>query len=1123
MNDHDQLREQMWDLVYGLTTAEETAALHARIKSDPKIARLYAEVRLESDLLAQAARVEASVHLADPAPTTHQPAAGRAKPPAAASSAGRGRTILSLHWFSAVAASALAVLLAVGIFFRTDQPQAEPTHLVSIRAYYSQGDALVSGLPQQIELEARDGQGNPVSVPLTTQIAAADGPPRYEYKLETNDGGRANMPVPADALAAGVKLRVLHDAELLAEAPLPVREEPLETSVTLDKEWYQPGDVVRWRAVNLTAFTRQAKDAQSLSFQLHMDDQALAPDDSVELAGTGIVTGEFSLPPDAPQGLYALTVQSEPQAEPQTEALVAVGREGALLPESETYFRRSARGSAGKPVELAMRDDGKFTGGGLGKPEGGARGRAVAEVDGKSRQNGARPSSPRPPRPDLAAQPAPAAVAPPAPASAPASDAPPRPAAKTFEKPYSEGVAAPVDSIARKMKVATPSLQPADKREKSESLVLAEGDAVQLAIPAEAEGKKLSVETKYRGLVLAKIQVPQVEEKLGQASEFESGQALSDQIQVPLPPVTGEVEVTLFDDSASQRRPLLTQRVMRMPRNEFNIDLQAMKESYAPGEKVQLTVEVKDDVAQQAIAQAMLGVNVRPALSRVALNEQLARVKQLAQTTDEAASPGLKADQKELEPPRPGLAGRASGRGGAQKTESKTDPADVADRPADADQSALPSKALSRSAPGSDATGAAVFAPEDLAERQQGFFTLGDRILHSEVLAATDAVEPPSGPRLLVSNEAQIQQELERRKTLVARREAKAALWKGMLGRCLLAGGVFMLLVVAVGLVMQRPASPRMWAPSLAIAGACFVVGLIWLLNQPRNPQTVAQRSDFGDAAGVEEPKAAHTMSPPSGPSPTAELPEQPDPSSSASPMQSTAEAVGGFSASSAPSGEPSDGALVKQLDAAAPGESIQLKQEFVRPAPKPGETREPSAAGATSPEMNNQPATPQAAADNEQAKAVRLRSALEIRPSRKSGAGERAEDEARLKKEGVHPPLEKGLAERDLERVDKKNSSRGKTTLLTEKERVEDAELDLARLKDQRSQTRQPNTIVWQPLVRADENGHAVIEFTMPEVPGDYRLVLDVHGAGRVGQLQVPLRCEAPAAATTPAAAAEK
>src|SRR5438067_1059555 len=53
MTDSQQLRESIWELVYGLLSDEESKALIARIKSDPQAARLYADVRLQADLVGQ--------------------------------------------------------------------------------------------------------------------------------------------------------------------------------------------------------------------------------------------------------------------------------------------------------------------------------------------------------------------------------------------------------------------------------------------------------------------------------------------------------------------------------------------------------------------------------------------------------------------------------------------------------------------------------------------------------------------------------------------------------------------------------------------------------------------------------------------------------------------------------------------------------------------------------------------------------------------------------------------------------------------------------------------------------------------------------------------------------------
>src|SRR5262245_53944956 len=122
MNDSQQLRESMWDLVYGLLSEEESEALMARIKSDPDTARVYAEARLEADLVARAARVEDSSVALSTEPKEASPAVEKLKadslaatPPAARRSKRDSHRLGA--WLAAIGTTALAALLAVGFFW----------------------------------------------------------------------------------------------------------------------------------------------------------------------------------------------------------------------------------------------------------------------------------------------------------------------------------------------------------------------------------------------------------------------------------------------------------------------------------------------------------------------------------------------------------------------------------------------------------------------------------------------------------------------------------------------------------------------------------------------------------------------------------------------------------------------------------------------------------------------------------------------------------------------------------------------------------------------------------------------------------------------------------------------
>jgi hypothetical protein len=56
------------------------------------------------------------------------------------------------------------------------------------------------------------------------------------------------------------------------------------------------------------------------------------------------------------------------------------------------------------------------------------------------------------------------------------------------------------------------------------------------------------------------------------------------------------------------------------------------------------------------------------------------------------------------------------------------------------------------------------------------------------------------------------------------------------------------------------------------------------------------------------------------------------------------------------------------------------------------------------------------------------------------------------------------------------------------------------------------PAAIYFNPRLIADDNGRATIEFTLPPVKSEYRLLIDALGNGRVGSLQKVIECREPA-----------
>src|SRR5262245_22934024 len=215
MNDSENLREQMWDLVYGLLTPAESQPLIARIKSDPQAARLYAEVRLQADLVAHAARVE------DPDLVFQvEPAAGAAEQPTparrAAEPAAARRAAARRSWLAGIAATALAALLAVGFFWPQPNrqtiaakfPVVDVSGLEKLPAGVSTKIALSRSSPVSIDgaVAATEFAGQAANVEV--ELVDSENQVRFRHELLMRDKERAEVELPGEAIRQGVRLIV---------------------------------------------------------------------------------------------------------------------------------------------------------------------------------------------------------------------------------------------------------------------------------------------------------------------------------------------------------------------------------------------------------------------------------------------------------------------------------------------------------------------------------------------------------------------------------------------------------------------------------------------------------------------------------------------------------------------------------------------------------------------------------------------------------------------------------------------------------------------------------------------------------------------------------------------------
>jgi hypothetical protein len=313
----DELQQQIWEFVYGLLPEDESLALRKQISSDPDAARLYAEVKLQTEIVAEAARVKA-------APIDFGTVAVKRQQPervVAGHSRRRKRLIGLLGWAVSLAASLLVAF--VGWSYVKPQSPLRPVTFQTERQWLTTVpvQAVVLG-PRQLQprpannfaVVTRSLDGQPRSAALTYRLYGERDHLLVENHARTGPDGLLHIQSPPEIEARRVRLEVqtegAGDLALLTHT-FDVETAELTTHVIVDKPLCRPGQTLRYRTVTLSRYDLQVRHEVEVQVEIRgPEDQPLADLQSRGRTERGVFHGEFAIPEDFPDGVYRLVVRS---------------------------------------------------------------------------------------------------------------------------------------------------------------------------------------------------------------------------------------------------------------------------------------------------------------------------------------------------------------------------------------------------------------------------------------------------------------------------------------------------------------------------------------------------------------------------------------------------------------------------------------------------------------------------------------------------------------------------------------------------------------------------------------------------------------------------------------------
>lgn len=324
MDPHEDREQQMWELVYGLLPEGEAHALQQQIERDPGCAGRYAEIRRQSEIVAEAARWEVSPldfpRLAARERQAHQPAR------ATGTEHRQNRRIATRGGELGTRLLRLAALLLVGFvgwsYLKPNSPFRSGTYQrARERVEASAVELHLLGTPHKFANQSyemavltRGQDGQPRSATVSYRMYTDSDQLLVEEQVSSGEDGFLPLAVPAFGDAGRGRLEVQaagwEDLQPVTHT-FDVQPTPLRTSLLVEPVHAVPGETVRYRTVTLASDGRSGESEVRVRFELRDADGRRVPGSVREgITEQGVMYGEYRIPASLPEGTYQGVVLS---------------------------------------------------------------------------------------------------------------------------------------------------------------------------------------------------------------------------------------------------------------------------------------------------------------------------------------------------------------------------------------------------------------------------------------------------------------------------------------------------------------------------------------------------------------------------------------------------------------------------------------------------------------------------------------------------------------------------------------------------------------------------------------------------------------------------------------------